>query len=479
MTNKIIKIVVLFLLFTSTLNSQETDFWNIAVRMPDGSAYCEDVYIVRHFMLSLKQEIAECPDHYIIANDMWQRIYHRQQTELNDIRSQIAVLTEQRNQVLFNDGTAQEKRNINNQIEELNDELTSSNFEIESDDNITLPIQFTNPDSDNMIYSSNMAVEQSLLIEDKIDMIISGDVQQIEDSYLIDIWVYDVNLDKKNVLWQGSFSIFDIDDTITLIADALRTTILGRDWAALEVETDQSDALIYYNGILLGTQNCKTSILYPGEGTLDIYSSGYLTQSHVISLEKNSTIFKEYQLQIDENSLVYIDSIPQGAEVYLGSIYLGLTPIEVVKPEEELRLTLILDGYETINSSISPFVESNYSFEMIPFTVNYSEQARIEKKRFYNSVAWFAISVGVTIVMAGIYQFYADEYNYNVGMANLVGSGDSMYPTYVSNSQRSLNNYYWSYSSFWGSIGLNLGLLGITVLNLSDYLKTAEKSLDH
>jgi len=197
----------------------------------------------------------------------------------------------------------------------------------------------------------------------------------------------------------------------------LARVILGKRWAKIAFSPDPPSASLYVDGHLLASGVAPALYVGPGEHEVQVTSPGCVDETRTIALEAGESFPLAVTLVKISGGVVTIDSVPPGANLYLDSIWSGITPLSLEKPFSRSRVVLSLPGFYDLPFSIG--IDS-------PPKVTYSLQKDVgprdtaQKKArddFYAMFGWFAVSLPLPLFS---YAFYIDNYvlAYNSGSAS-------------------------------------------------------------
>jgi hypothetical protein len=95
------------------------------------------------------------------------------------------------------------------------------------------------------------------------------------------------------------------------------------------------------------------------------------------------------------------------------------------------------------------------------------------KSAFYRALGWFSLSVGVPLILSGIYQNLDNRYyNYAIDY-NSTGNPES-----YDKALEYKNHADIAYYSYWGGVAVSGTLLVNTIFKLRSYIRAAEESTE-
>lgn len=168
-----------------------------------------------------------------------------------------------------------------------------------------------------------------------------------------------------------------------------------------------------------------------------------------------------------EPERVTIDSEPSGARVYRGSLWVGFTPVSVPRPRDTVPYTLVREGYYDSRVTLDEDAPAQIRSTLVSRDTDWPAEVRSARNRFYRAFGAFALSVGVPVLVNGVYQ------NYN-GLLDSSGSGSFDSSLTAAEQDRLLMQTNALFVGYYASLGLSAGLFGNMVWRLVDYVQTAQ-----
>lgn len=324
----------------------------------------------------------------------------------------------------------------------------------------SLPVSIPAADGGAGIWSRGDISFESLRERSGLDVLIAGSLVRVGDYYGIRIIAYGDS--GETVLWEGAAGETQLEDAAVEAGAAARRLILGRSWASLNVVVEPSDAIISVNGSAVGVGYWSNSTLKPGEVMLEITSTGFEPMVSRFALSPGERRVLNLSLKPSVRPSALLRSVPTGADVRLGVIWLGRTPLSVELPDRVMPLTLEKEGFKTRTVPLSTETE-RLTVPLESRLVDPALQLAATKKKLHNSIALFSFSLAPTIALLGVSQNYAGKFFASTTYDDQVDA---------------YNAYDLTRKFMWAGVAVNTAFLTVVFVRLSQYLKAAEELSD-
>ena len=244
--------------------------------------------------------------------------------------------------------------------------------------------------------------------EKKLDMLISGRIESIGELVYFSLEAYTF----ADASWEEFFfsasGFTTLEDALLQARGALRQKVLGRPWSSLSITT-RRDAWIYLNGKLSGVGGLNDLILSPGAHRLRIEAEAAETLEETVLLEAGEEHFLEFSLTESPVPEIEVASDPDGAQVYLSSLWAGTTPLLLPETGRDGTLRLVLKGYKDVLVPVSELESGKNNFILERQFYDPELRLRAKRDRLYTAVGLFTLSLPVTIFSYSLYRDYWNQ----------------------------------------------------------------------
>jgi len=321
----------------------------------------------------------------------------------------------------------------------------------------SIPIMFPEAPNKELLWNVDIYSPRMYRQSNRLDMLIFGSVTRVGDYYGISVSVF--GRSGEAVVWEGVGADEDFVRISKEITARLRELILGRQWASLTVQTEPPDAVITVNHGGAGIGYWSDSSLPPGVFSLEITATGYKPEIISDTLAARETRFIEVKLEQSDSPQILIRTIPTGANLRLGNIWIGKSPMAIDTPSETFALTIEKDGYKKRVVPLYPDTE-RLTITLDLAVSDPEEELVNAKKKLYNSIALFSFSLAPTVILIGVSRNYANRtVTYSPGTEDYL---------------RAYEAYFYTYAFMWGSVAMNVGLLSNVLIRIAKYFKAVE-----
>lgn len=299
--------------------------------------------------------------------------------------------------------------------------------------------------------------------EKKIDLLVYGIIEEIENYLYLEINIFDSLLEKMVYSYKDTSLSEDIISCLSEIKKELAFNILGRSWASVRIKAEPSTAYIYVNGEFAGIGESDIAYLKTGKSSVLISHPDYIDQEIEIVLSDNEE--KEVAIFLDKHELgvLRISSLPEQADLYANSVWIGKTPLDVELSMNLKRLIIKKDGYSDYAFHIGNKESGSITIQLDPDLTDKAKKQEKKRDEFYFALGLWFVSIPMPAFLGGLVNEYDEKIEYS----------DKEGPVYEQNAR--LRDIF--YFSYYGAFVLNFALLTNLFFNLYFYIKSADRPI--
>jgi len=292
--------------------------------------------------------------------------------------------------------------------------------------------------------------------------LVTGEFRSVAGYLQARIEFYSTLEERVLARWEGSFAADEADERMTEASGAFRSSLLGRAWAGLVIQSPVSGTRVQIGG-LWHPLPWATDVAEPGELSFVIQSPAKPERTMTVVLDEGKQ--KLITLESGESAAepLVLETLPSGAELYLDSRYLGPSPQTIDRPLATSRVRAQIPGMETLVWEIGPDTASpSLGVLVLPVIRRPVLEA---KDRFYWTVAAF----GASLASASFTAAWTEE---QWNLVNLYALGGNR-KTY----DHAAALYYGGAVGYTATVLLTSGVFVWMMFELGDYLGVAQASL--
>jgi len=309
------------------------------------------------------------------------------------------------------------------------------------------------------------------------DLLFRGRLSQVQEYLLLHLEAYSPSLDRVLARWEDFGTPEDLQESLVRAAGPLREALLGRPWAALDLRVEPPEARILVRGAGAGRGSLNLVDLVPGTYEIRVSAPGYQTILGPVELPPGEVLGLQWQLEAEQESPALVTSDPPGADVYLGSLWRGQTPLELPLTGETGLLELRLPGYERKTLTWIPGQNRDLQLSLDPL-VEGAPSVQDGKDDFYWSLAAFTLTLYSSVLMEGVARDFADANSrYEQIALNLFGTPEAITPEWRSRLNTSYTFQEISRYTQYGLLAVSGALFGWMLWELFEYIRLGESSI--
>ncbi|MDA3955893.1 PEGA domain-containing protein [Oceanispirochaeta sp.] len=464
----------------SSMLSIEKETWNVGMsRFTGFNLDKKHEYLLTSLPLLLIENISDIENHQFSEEEKEYYIHQHIDEQIISIEKSKSELHRQRDILLFSE---KEKKDRQKLYDDLSLQMTGKEELLSLWENLSPEEIFMQESLPVLIESyadeGNQLIElrsgtQKYMDKEGLDLLLSGSIERVDDLFFLSFSCFNINNKMSLLDISRTAREEEIDSVLLEISDQVRTIILGRTWAGLNVSVTPENALISIDGKTLGVGSLLTKTLLPGFATVQIKTTGFQTQSQQIYLAPERIQSLEVNLTAGESESLFIFSDPPGADVYMGALWIGQTPLFTERPAQLEQLKISKENYMSFFMSTRELLGDSITVELGLTLYDKEKKLKDSKSAFYRALGWFSLSVGVPLILSGIYQNLDNRYyNYAIDY-NSTGNPES-----YDKALEYKNHADIAYYSYWGGVAVSGTLLVNTIFKLRSYIRAAEESTE-
>lgn len=194
------------------------------------------------------------------------------------------------------------------------------------------------------------------------------------------------------------------------LRDDIISGILNRPFSRLQVDVEQPAASVSLDGGLAGFGTVSLPYLEPDEYELVVTAAGYEEEVREVELAESETVRMTVDLSPLPADRVTVNSEPEGANLYVGSEWIGRTPVTIDRPVGPRTAELRRDGFERARFVLEDRGPESLNRVLAPDSVDLTTELRDRREGFYRSLGWLAVSLPLPLILSGIWQNRADYF---------------------------------------------------------------------
>jgi len=460
-------IITVFLFFTATaeiigqeketVKEQEKEPWRIGYSV--FSSYNlnkETQYLTYSIPRLLRNNLSSCSAHTLTEAEKKALSMQKYKKQLDKLQVELTQLRVQQSELLFKEEVAEKTRqDLIEKIKDKEKEINQLSYTDMDFGASKRPIAF--PEKDN----TKGLIELPIVYEEQrknFEYIVEGAIEAIQNYLYIRIKIYSTIEEKPVFTFRDAVRGEEVEKIVPTVVSDMAETFLGNKWGTLRVETKPADeGIVFVNGKMYGRGTTEIPYLIQGTYSIEIISENYKDITDTVQVKAGETSVFETELQSLNLDTVRIESVPETADVYVGSVWQGSTPLVITRPETAKELTVIKEGYEPGRIKLTPEGEKLFTVSLERQVLNRADVIEKERNEFYFAFGFFGLSVGTSVLLKGL------ESNSRMAVEQTLNPEIER--------KRQILQY-----CFLGSIAIDGTLLVKSLLDLFDYIEVSDIS---
>lgn len=417
----------------------------------------------------LFRTIERCPTHRLTDEEQQGQQTLLKRRERRQLEKELHGLLEQRAVEFIETGRVKSDR-----LKEIERNITSTRAEIR-EIVLTEPSEWnveTRPacvladrNGDGELFSPPRVPLSVWTEERNLDCLIQGRIEALDKLLYIEVSAYIKARDSSELVYRGTFFPSEVDQLREDLVRALRSFLYAEEWSDITLEVEPSTAEILIDGTPAKTDETGTvRYLEPGLHSIEARAPGFVSQKRTVESKAEARRVVVLSLEPQNPSTWILDSDPRNATVFLNSVEVGTTPLVLEEQVAPANVLLAKSGYAPRMFVMEEDVLA-LEADLHPMDVDLDTVVAHSRRRFYNGLAAFLLSLPLTVVSYGLSSEYA--YAYNSALTNPSAGSDEL-------GRLHARSTLW-YTAYAGSLLLNGILLSDTVLHMWRYIKSSQE----
>ncbi|MDR1177251.1 MAG: PEGA domain-containing protein [Spirochaetaceae bacterium] len=245
----------------------------------------------------------------------------------------------------------------------------------------------------------------------KADAFLSGSISEFHGRIYVSVKIYVLYAQRYMYEDFALFSTGDREASLSVLGLSLGSLAAGTGPVQVAVKAEPASASLTVDNSLAGRGGEFVLDLFPGEFSVSAYNSGYEDASALLELEPGEIAELYINLTPLLSKTVEIQSDEEGALVYLGSQYIGRTPLSFEVSPYVSQYVLV----ENQNGEQARVIFQDYEGAMtvrpLPVEVPESKSVNNLRRKFYGAFGRFWISLSLAVLINGMRNAYTLGYN--------------------------------------------------------------------
>jgi hypothetical protein len=294
-----------------------------------------------------------------------------------------------------------------------------------------------------------------------VDLLVGGSLQEVQGYLLLDIWAFDAARGRMVFTSRNAAQREELYAFLSSLGKELAGVILGRQWSLVSFAPKPPESALYVDGVLAASGASSTLYLAPGAHAVRMTAPGYRDVERTLTLAEGEETRIEDELEKEVPGQVEFTSDPDGAAVYVGSVWKGVTPLFLDVPAVQSRGELKLDGFYSQPFTLDSAVPPSVSLALTPDTGSRDDVQKKKRDDFYFSLGLFAFSIPLPLFS------YALALDYSVKWLECVTYGLS------DEASSAKSSTYVFLGTYYAGIAISVSLFSWMVSRIVTYVKAA------
>jgi len=396
---------LLFLLSVSFGYSQEAGGdpgpWVVGISSLTGvNLSPENRHLLHSVPLLLQESIQTVETHRFTAEEKNHYRLLRREDALQDVRESIRKIKEKQERAFFQSGGEYDAEPYRVELEQAYAKLSSLEAQ---DGGAPLPVETEvvlrrGQEIGGLLRPPEFSPAEYARIQG-LDILLWGEIEEIQEYLLVRIFAYHTLLSKTTLSYEDAVNMESLSGLLTTLTDEVVRDVRGGDVAILSVTTVPTGCTVEIDGQWLGSGPIEGAAVDPGDTVVRVSSPGYREELTTLFLEPGEARELVVELSPLDLRVIRLSSLPSGAHVYLGALWMGTTPLALTVPPGQQHLLLRKEGYREQSLIASSALPDHVTVRLKQELFDEAAWQKRRRDRFYGSLGAFALSLPVPLFL--------------------------------------------------------------------------------
>ena len=451
--------IIFFLVFSVSAagalekNTGNTDLWHVCLFSLDGTKLSSEFsYLEDSIPFSMQNTLKYVEMHSFTKKEKFLWLQRKKEEESIKVKKELSALYKKRDLLLFS-GKMEDKVNVELEITRKKEDLRR--------------LKLNTSDIPEDSINAEVTFEDSCIPVDEIpnlkgyDQAVYGTLETIDRWLFLSVSIYNYVTGENREIYAGLTDPEDINNTADSVSAMVKEVVSGRTPPVLIVKGSPADAFFNLNGGEDYLAGSPVTDLTSGNYSLTVHRKGYEDEKKSIQLKEGENTKVEYSLKRKYSGFAVISTVPSGADMYMDSVWMGRSPLILEDPVLPSYLKVEKEGYISTGRMLEDKQDNkNISIILTPSKVKKDQIRENRRKKFYNSLGMFIVSLAVPVVSYGISSDYGYAFNSSIQSYSI--------PDSESERLMSMSNTW--YSVYLGGMFVSASLFIDMAIKLGNYI---------
>lgn len=397
---------------TPTLSYVKTQFqWGL-IPLEDRGLEPAFRSLAEDLMIRLSRGWKDLPERELSVADLRRLQKEALETRIRQEEKNLTEALNARDQLLFKRGgaTREDYRQAEGKIRSARESLETwkaSDPQVISGP-VSAPLKLITESAEKTLLLPPAGSFPSWMKAKSLDVAVGGWIRSVRGYVQAEIHIWDQDR-VPLATWTGWFTPDEAEAILAEVRGGLAPGLLGRQTASLTVRTQPDFTRIFIDGVMKGVGVVELPYWEPGDYILKLEGEGLESSSETVSLQSGDVVTLEREMEQLSFPPLVLNSSPPGAQVYLDSLWIGTTPLEVPVSTGRSLALLMLPGFEQGSLTLAP--ETGVSLDIPLEPKGTLPSIRDSKDRFYLALSIFSASFAATALLRSMELPFTQLYN--------------------------------------------------------------------
>lgn len=234
--------------------------------------------------------------------------------------------------------------------------------------------------------------------EADLDLLVTGRLEQVEGILFVELQAISPALGGSAQRYADALRRDGLADAVAALQQHLGRLLVGEPWGTITVVPTPPDSAVYVDGEFAGNGRVELPYRTLGRYTVRVTAPGHEPVQRPLGLAGAGMVLAVTLPPLPARRIA-VATTPAGAALYVDSLWIGTTPLQIAAPERPARLLLRRDGYHDAALVVRAGAPGPIHVELEAAGYDLAVRQEEMRNRFYDHLGTALLSLAAPLAL--------------------------------------------------------------------------------